>query len=193
MLALSCCKRDNSTPPNIFSEASYPLAVGNWWKYQFTSSGSYPDTFTLRVDSMIIQSPYTKFICNYVGNGAIISAGYFLQSDTSLSFVQPYGYFTSFPSFHLRFPVETGQYWAGEFRGDSIMVVGVADKCEGGGGYFSPCYSLVESYNLPHNFKVNDMLLTPKVGLVRQSISFNSDTPGVQIQQSVALISYHVQ
>ena len=192
LATISSCKKNNSN--QTFTESSYPLAVGNWWEYQLTSLTFNPDTFTLRVDSMVTDGPYTKFICNYIGNGAIIPAGYFLQSDTSLSFVQPYGYFTSFPSFHLKFPVETGQHWSGPFPGDSTLVVGVAGKCDGSyGESFGPCFSTVESYNLPHNFKVEDMLLTPKIGLVSQNIDINSDTAGIQIQQRVSLINYHVQ
>lgn len=204
LFALSCCKRDNSTSPNVFTEASYPLAVGNWWQYQLISQGSATDTFMLNVVSTVDTNVYIKYNCNFVYNGISTPVGYFLQSDTSLYFINVSSdrYFVAFPNFHLKFPAEAGQYWQGDFRGDSIMVVGVAEKCEGSGGaYFSPCYSLVESYNLPHNFKVNRMLLTPKIGLVSQSIDFNSDTAdrspsyggGIQTQQSVYLISYHIQ
>lgn len=194
LFALADCKKDNSTTTQIFSASSYPLSLGNWWVYQFTSLGSYPDTFTLRIDSVVTDGPFTKYICNYVGNGAIIPAGYFLKSDTSMSFVQPYGYFTSFPSFHLRFPVETGQYWSGVYPKDSILVVGVSNSCQGAyGENYGPCFSTVEKYNFPHNFLVNEMLLTPKIGLLRQSIDYNSDTSGIHIQQSVNLISYHIQ
>lgn len=193
LLSLACCKRDNTPSPSIFSKTSYPLALGDWWQYQLNSSGSYPDTFTLRVDSVVADGPYKKFICNYVGNGAIISAGYFLQSDTSLSFVQPYGYFTSFPSFHMKFPVTTGQYWAGTFPGDSVLVVGSANSYSINGNTYKPCYYTNESYNLPHNFKRATMTLVPQVGLTSQSMDYNSDTAGIQIQQSITLINFNVQ
>jgi hypothetical protein len=188
----SCRKISDSQPP--FTSVSYPLAVGNWWEYQLTAAFSNPDTFTLLVDSMVADGPYTKYICNYVGNGAIIPAGYFLLSDTSMSFIQPYSYWTSFPSFHLKFPVETGQHWPGAYPPqDSILVSAVNDSCGGYGHEYGPCYYLEESYNLPHNFRVSHMILTPKVGLIQQAINFNSDTAGIQIQQSITLLNYHVQ
>ena len=192
LYVLSNCKRDNSTP-TAFSKTSYPLALGNWWQYQSTAIGFDPDTFVLRVDSIVTDGPNMKYICNYVSKGAIISAGYFLQSDTSMSFIQPYGYFTSFPNFHLKFPASTGQYWAGSFPGDSIIVNGVASSHTAYGHTYGPCYYLGEAYNLPHNSKVESMILTPKIGLIYQSINFNSDTAGIQIKQQVNLIDYHIQ
>lgn len=191
LFTLPCCKKDNG--PDAFTESSYPLALGNWWQYQLTSAVFNPDTFILRVDSITTVGPYTQYICNYVSNGTLTPAGYFLQSDTSMSFVQPYGYFTSFPSFHLKFPVQTGQYWPGAFPGDSILVDAVVASEGYYGHTYAPCYLTNESYDLPHNFKVESMTLTPKVGLVHQTINFQSDTAGVQIQQSIDLINYHIQ
>jgi hypothetical protein len=200
---LPCCKKVTTTA-QIFTEASYPLTVGNWWQYQIdeTNEGGGYDTLTLSIISMSTIGPYTNYKCYYLYQGAVTDSAYFLQSDTSLSFVNlfPYPYFGCFPNFHFRFPIEKGQYWQGAFSGDSTLVVGVANSCEGTyGTSYGPCFSTVESYNLPHNFMVNDMLLTPKVGLVRQSINYKSDTAvrfgfaGIQINQSVNLISYHVQ
>jgi hypothetical protein len=204
LIALSCCKKNNSSPI-VFTEASYPIAVGNWWQYQFTDylfGGT--DTFMLSVDSVKSVGPYTEYICNYHGNGTSAPAGYFLRSDTSLSFIYPSinAYNSYIQNFHLKFPVETGQYWQGDFPGDSTLVVGVAGKCDGSyGESFSPCFSTVESYILPHNLKDEIMTLTPRIGVIYQSINFISDTAGrtasygggIQVKQSIALISYHVQ
>jgi hypothetical protein len=190
---ISCCKRDNSTPPNVFTSTSYPLAIGNWWEYQLTSLIFNPDTFIMRIDSMVTVGPYTKYVCNLTGSGGSGPIGYFLQSDTSMSFVNvPNSYFVAFPSFHLKFPVDLGQSWPGAFPGDSTLVVGVAN----GNCYtttYGPCYYTNETYDVPHYLKIENMILTPKIGLVMQSIDFNSDTAGIQIQQRVNLINYHVQ
>jgi hypothetical protein len=198
LLLSNACKKDTV---NVFTSSSYPLAVGNWWQYEVYSTFYGTDTFTMRVDSIINGSPFTKYVCNYIGNGTTTPAGYFLQSDTSMSFIQPYGYFTSFPSFYLKFPVAAGRYWQGAFPGDSILV----DAVVGSEGFYShtygPCYLTNESYDLPHNYKVCNTALTPKIGLIHQSLNFNSDTAdksssysgGVQINQSISLINYHVQ
>ena len=198
LFALSC-KKGNPTISS-FTESSYPLAIGNWWQYQVnqTNEGGGYDTTLLNTVSTAKIGPYIKYTCNITLNGRFIDSGYFLQSDTSLSFINnlPPTYFSLFPNFHLKFPIEIGQYWQGAFSGDSIRVVGLASDCEGSyGQYFSTCFSTVESYNLLHNFKVENMLLTAKVGLVHQSIDFNSDTAqgGIQINQAVNLINYHVQ
>jgi hypothetical protein len=134
-------------------------------------------------------------------NGNITDSGYFLQSDTSMSFVASNSYSVSILNFHLQFPVKVGQYWQGSFPGDSILVEAVVGSEGYYGHTYSPCYLTNESYNLPHNYKVESMVLTPKVGLVHQTITFNSDTAGktpsygggIQIHQSVDLINYHVQ
>ena len=200
LLFVLSCKRDSTSSPSTFTKDAYPLTVGSWWQYQVdqTSEGGGYDTIILSAVSMINVGSYIKYTCNITLNGRFIDSGYFLQSDTSLSFTNnlPSSYFSLFPNFHLKFPVQTGQYWPGAFPGDSIRVAGVAANCAGSyGESFSPCFSTVESYILPHNFKVENMLLTPKVGLVTQSIDFNSDTAegGIQIKQSLHLISYHVQ
>ena len=88
-----------------------------------------------------------------------------------------------------------GSYWQGAFPGDSTLVVGVSDSYSSYGHTYGPCYHTNESYNLPHNFKAESMILTPKIGVIYQSIDFNSDTAegGAQVQQSLNLINYHVQ
>jgi hypothetical protein len=192
-IALSCCKIDNNNP-QTFTENSYPLAVGNWWQYQLTDLyyGSV-DTITLDVISMVKSGPYMKYTCNFIYNGNVTDSGYFLQSDTSMSFEVANSYSVACLNFYLKFPVATGQYWQGAFPGDSIMVLSVVGSEGYYGHTYSPCYYLKESYDLPHNYKVNTMILTPKVGLVHQAITFNSDTAGVQIQQSISLLNYSVQ
>jgi hypothetical protein len=201
VFGLSCRKISDTHPP--FTRVSYPLAVGNWWQYQIneTNEGGGYDTITLKVVSMTNSGPFTKYKCYYLYPGAVTDSGYFLQSDTSLSFTNdlPSTYFSLFPNFHLKFPINTGQYWQGAFKGDSTMVVGAVNSCQvtDGSHYYTvgPCYYTNESYDLPHSFKVERMTLTAKIGLVNQSIDFNSDTAqgGLQIKQSVNLIGYHVQ
>jgi hypothetical protein len=191
LTVISACKKDNN--PQTFTESSYPLAVGNWWQYQLTSAIFNTDTFILRVDSILNAGPYTKYVCNYVEGNTLTPAGYFLLSDTSMYFIQPYGYFTAFPSFELKFPVAAGQYWQGSFPGDSIIVTSVVNSYSTYGHTYGPCYYTKEAYDLPHNFKVSNMILTPKVGLIEGAINFSSDTAGVQIQQSINLINYHIE
>ena len=204
LVSLSCCKRNSSPPPSLFTKDSYPLAVGNWWEYQLTSPGYSTDTFILKVSSMVNASPYMQYNCDFTGNGTSAPAGYFLLSDTSLSFInvsaQPD--YTPFQNFHLKFPVSKGQYWQGRYPPkDTILVLGVENTYSSYGHTYSPCYSTNESYILPHNFLVKSMLLTPKIGLIYGSIDFNSDTAdrtqsypgGVQINQSITLLNYHVQ
>jgi hypothetical protein len=200
VLFIASCHKDNNTAPT-FTSASYPLAVGNWWQYQLTQQCCYPDTFMLSVVAVINVGPYTKYQCYFLYNGSVTDSGFFLQSDTSLSFTNTFAfaYYSPIPNFHIKFPAYTGQYWQGAFPGDSIVVDGVASSEGYYGHTYSPCYLTNESYDLPHNFKVESMTLTPKVGLVHQSINFQSDTAkvngvaGVQVKQSIQLIDYYVQ
>jgi hypothetical protein len=198
-LILFSCHRNESTP-NIFTESSYPLAVGDWWQYQLTSCTGGSDTFMLSVFSMTIIGPYARYQCNVILNGTIIDSGYFLQSDTSMSFTNTYyPYYSVFPNFHLKFPVALGQHWAGAFPGDSILVGAVVDSLESYHHTYGPCYLTNESYDLPHNFLVEHLTLTPKIGLVSQTIDFISDTAevngfaGVNVCQSLQLINYNLK
>ncbi len=200
---LNSCKKDNGPTP--FTKNSYPMAVGDWWKYQVTYcfGGYSTDTFTLSVSSMNTSGVYTNYTCDFIQNGGTLVSGFgnFIQSDTSLSFVNTSAYadFSSMPNFHLKFPIAAGQYWQGTFPGDSTLVDAVVSSEDYYGHTYSPCYLTNESYDLPHNFKVESMVLTPKIGLVHQSINFQSDTavvggvPGVQVCQSITLIDYSVQ
>jgi hypothetical protein len=201
LISLACCKRDNNAP-QIFTKNSYPLAVGNWWQYQLTAQGYQDDTFMLSVISMSDSGAYIKYNCNFIGNGTTAPAGYFLISDTSMSFTNAFEpYYSGFQNFYLKFPVATGQYWQGSFPGDSIVVISVVNSYSAYGHTYSPCYYTKEAYDLPHNFKVSSMIYTPKVGLIEGAINFISDTAdrspsysgGVQIQQSILLLDYHVQ
>ncbi len=196
---LSCCKRNNNAP-SVFTEASYPLAVGDWWQYLATYCvyGGV-DTITLSVASMTSSGPYTNYKCYYLYHGAVMDSGYFQQSDTSLSFTNafPYPAWGAFPNFHIKFPVAPGTHWPGPFYpNDSVIVVGVADSCHYGIS-FGSCYTTYEAYNLHHNFMVNKMTLTPHLGMVNQSIDYVSDTAGggfgVDICQAFLLLDYHLQ
>jgi hypothetical protein len=203
LFAFSCCKRDNNTVPSIFTKTSYPLAVGNWWQYRVdeTEMGGGYDTIMLKVISETDQGTYKNYLSVVSLKGVTRDSGYFLQSDTSLSFTNllPNPYYSLFPNFHLKFPVVKGQYWQGAFTGDSILVKTVLDTYSAYGHTFKPCYVTEESYNLPHNFKINDLYLTPQIGLISGSMSFNSDTAeingfaGAQVKQSIQLIDFNVQ
>jgi|GEM_PF-6738702 len=192
-LAVSCKK----AAPQMFTKDSYPMAVGNWWQYMIIDCTGGLDTFTLNTVSVTDFASYKDFKCNFVYHNNVTGSGDFIQSDTSISFVnRGNAYFSIFPDFHIRFPVYTGQYWAGTFKGDSIRVVGVTDPCGGFGHIYGPCYSTVESYILPHNFLVSNKLLTPKIGMISGSTDFKSDTAngfGINTCQTVYLINYHIE
>jgi hypothetical protein len=195
MLFALSCKKGN--PPSVFSKASYPLAVGDWWEYQLNAIGNSPDTIMLSVASLVNVGPYVQYKCYFQYHGAITDSAYFQQSDTSLSFINasPFADLSSIQNFHLKFPVSAGYKWQGAFPGDTIVVTGVVPKYSGYGLTYGPCYYLGEAYDLPHNDKTETMILTPKVGLIYQSIAFNSDTAegGLQVQHSILLLNYHVQ
>ena len=198
LLFILSCKRDSSSQPQEFTKDSYPLDIGNWWKYQLSdcSGGIAADTFILRVVSIVNTSSYIEYMCNFEGNGMTISAGYFLQSDTSLSFTNTSSNPSNspFPDFHLKFPAFKGQYWPGTYPPkDSILVLGVENKYSSYGHTYGPCFSLNESYILPHNFLVKSMLLTPKIGLISGSINFQSDTASLYVCHSLLLLDYNVQ
>lgn len=195
ILCLSCNKENEK---DIFVASSYPLALGNWWKYQHTSIGFEPDTFILRIDSVTNDGLYKKYICNSISGNTIVPAGYFLRSDTSIAFIYPseYYYLSEIQNFHIRFPISQDSYWMGDFSGDSTKVIGVNDSYSSYNIATGPYYSIHESYNLPHNFKVFNMTISPKLGILSQTNNFRSDTVGgfgVNVNQSILLLGYFIQ
>jgi hypothetical protein len=196
VFALSCRKITNTQP--AFTSASFPLAVGNWWQYQLINNSiGYTDTFMLSVVSISDTGSYAKYECNYIYNGVVTSSGYFLRSDTSISFtnIGAYAFLASYHNFYLRLPANAGSHWPGMFPdpADSIVVDGVVNDCQGPTPpSVGPCYILGEHYTSGTNSVGNLMTLVPKIGLIDQSIHLNGDTIGL-VQQRITLLNYHVQ
>jgi hypothetical protein len=195
VFVLSCRKVTNQP---AFTSTSFPLAVGNWWQYQLTNNSiGYTDTFMLSVVSISDTGSYVKYECNYIYHGSVTSSGYFLQSDTSISFTNPgaYASLASYHNFYLRLPAFAGSHWPGTFPdpADSTVVDGVSNNCQGPQApSVGPCYYLIEHYSSPVNFVANSMIVVPKIGAIYETIDVNSDT-GLQVQQQLTLLNYHVQ
>jgi hypothetical protein len=155
----------------------------------------------MKVASVSNIGPFIKYNCVFIVQNQAYPAGYFLQSDTSMFFINNSDQYSSpFPNFYIRFPVSGGIYWQGSFPGDSTIVAGVSGSCKFYNLNYSPCYSTSEMYDLPHNFMSKSMLLTPKVGLVFGSIDFISDTAisngssmGVDACEEIYLINYNLE
>jgi hypothetical protein len=194
LLPMLSCRKD-AGGISSFTKDSYPLAVGNWWQYQQSYCFGGADTIMMRVVSMTNLGSSIDYKCYVqISSGLGFDSGHFVQSESSLYY---YSYgdadFSPIPNFHLEFPFLLGQKWPGLYSGDTIRAEGEADSCGGFGRPYGPCYATYEAYLLPHRHMVNDMFLTPKIGLVYGEINLQSDTEGIQVCQSVYLINYHLQ
>jgi hypothetical protein len=194
MVTFSCRKNDKGTVQNIFTQSSYPMAVGDWWQYQVTYyPGSYCDTLILKAISVSINGTKKDYTCHLINNGLIVDSGHFIQSDSGLSYSGSMRYST-FGEFILKFPFVTGQKWPGVFPTDTFVDVGLADSfsVSAYGPYYKPVYTLRRVFSDLHYSVIQDIFLTPNIGLVYQSIDSHSDT-APDVWESINLLKYNVQ
>ena len=178
---------------NTFDAKSFPLAVGNWWRYQQVDGfASITDTIVLGVVSMTVDGNTKDYTCQLLKNGAIIDSGHFLFSDTALYYHGASGY-SYFGFFNLKLPFIPGQKWPGILPHDTIFAEGYLSKSGNYNGvYYSPDYIITRRINVPKYFLSEQIELTPGVGVIVHSIDIQSDTASWQ-QVDFTLIDYHVQ
>lgn len=191
--ALSCSRKTNNIP-NIFTQTSYPMAVGNWWQYQVTDfGGGSTDTIILKAISLSVNGTNKNFTCYLIQNGTIVDSGHFIQSDSGLSYSGSRRYST-FGEFSLKFPFITGQKWPGIFPTDTFVDVGLVDSfsVSAYGPYYKPVYTLRRAFSDPHYSLIQNIFLTPNIGLIYQTIDSHSDT-APDVWESINLLNYYVQ
>jgi hypothetical protein len=192
--AFSCHKKEQGSPvQNIFTSDSYPMAVGDWWQYQVTSfqGGQSTDTLILSVISVVTTGSSKDYKCNLLQNGAIIDSGHFIMTDSSLSYRGTRDY-SLFGFFNLKFPFTNGQKWPGIYPGETIADVGFVDTFKALGVVYNPLYTLHRFFDDPHCSMVQNIFLTPKIGLVFQGIDLQTDT-APDIWESIQLMNYELQ
>jgi len=169
------------------------MAVGDWWQYQvaYYQGGTSIDTLVLKAVSVVTIGSSANYTCQLSQNGTVIDSGHFVQSDSMLSYTGSTRYST-FGFFNLRFPFSEGQRWPGIYPGDTITDTGFVDSFKAMGVIYTPLFTLRRVFNDPHYSMIQDIFLTPKIGLVFQTIDVQSDT-APDIWESMQLINYHIQ
>ncbi|MCW3128212.1 MAG: hypothetical protein JWO03_3870 [Bacteroidetes bacterium] len=192
LFLISSCS--NKQQQEQFARDSYPLKVGNWWRYQVVNffGSQSTDTISLNVVSLVTSGSTTDYTCHLLKNGLVIDSGHFVQSDTALYYSGSNPYYSIFGFFNLKFPFVEGQKWAGTFPGDTIIAAGKAESFKVLGSTYAPVYSLARRFSIPQNNLIQIIYLTPKVGVIYQSINFRSDT-AVWVQEAIHLIDYNLK
>jgi hypothetical protein len=170
------------------------MAVGDWWQYQVIDyGGGGSDTLILKVISLSVNGTKKDFTCHLLRKNTIVDSGHYVQSDSVISYRGSTGY-SLFGQFILRFPFVNGQKWSGTFPTDTFVVTGIADSfaVSSYGPWYKPVYSLHRVFSDPHYSMIQNIILTPNIGLVLQDIDLHSDT-AADVWESINLLSYYVQ
>jgi hypothetical protein len=176
LIGLFSCRLDK-VEPSAFDQQSYPLNVGNWWRYNVTDLRKQTSkTLLLRIVSKQTNNDVTTYRCNLEQNGNIVDSAQMILSPSALLYKGLGADDSFFGDFKLKLPFQKGETWEGMFPQDKIEVVA-----------FKPDYVVLgqkcDLYDIKRaisgfNYRFNQNLQLAKgIGIVSQYIdSFDSAT-----------------
>lgn len=113
LIFLNSCKDNivNNIEPS-FTKNSFPVKVGNWWKYQIIDSLSHNsiDTITIRIDSLIEFNGIKKYVSHIERGYSSVDSCSFSLSDSIISFIENNIEFFGIFEFNLPFSVANKWY-----------------------------------------------------------------------------------
>jgi hypothetical protein len=172
LISLLGCRRDK-IEPTAFDKDSYPLNVGNWWRYKVTNlRAQTTDTLLLKMDAKIIQNNVVTYKCHLEQEKTknILDSAQVVLSNTELSYKSLDGNSAFFGDFKLKLPFHTGDKWDG--------------------------YSDVDAFKVA-SFTANDEVLGKKYNIYDIQRSFPGFNWGIgqtmQISKGIGIVSQHIQ
>jgi hypothetical protein len=172
------CKKDDSGP-DYFTVKSFPLNVGNWWKYKVTDLYYHKsDTELMKIVSVKENLGYKTFTCYFLDSNEFVIDSAFIKvypneiiSNTFLEWGISY-----FGSYDLHFPLISGDSIISDSFGNKTKVISFSP----GYNHFGKLYDVytIESYSYWPNGSYNQTTLISKdIGIIQTSYGIWSMGP----------------
>lgn len=173
-----------------FTAASFPINLGNWWRYQRTDAlTNEVDTIEFRVLSGALVGTEKKYDCVFTKNGNIIDSVVITSGSNALLF-ESSNYETSvFSNFSMHFPFHVGDDWQGIYY-DSVVVDSYNPSLSILGKTY-PCFTLKTKDIGPNYFNNRTFAISKNIGIVDfDAVIFNT---APFVQQHLSLIDFHLE
>lgn len=190
VVCLLGCKQSD-VEPGAFTETSYPLKVGNWWRYKVSDSLSKTeDTLRLQIIGQTTKNDLTVYKCALMQRGTIVDSAQIIVSATQLFYEGLNRSYSYLGEFILKIPFYQGETWQGAV-GTGITNATSYQTAYNVLGKKYDCYTLKRDinsfgYNFSQTFQVSR-----GIGLVSQYMEL-FDGRRAQ-QQTFQLIDYELK
>lgn len=188
------CKQDADTleiETIAFNKLSYPLKVGNWWRYRVLDFNSnFIDTLQLKIVRQTVNNAevtYTFYLHEF---GAIVDSAQMVLSATELTYKGMDPHYSYFGDFKLKLPFYQGDTWKGFSEADSTKVISYSKDYEVMGKNYDIYYLKRLVYGNVYSV-VQNLQLSKGVGIVSQNINVFSG--GFVQRQNFQLIDYELK
>jgi len=207
LLIVSCSEKNNNTTnynkndttiiyhgkiQPVFKISSFPLNVGNWWRYQVEDFlNSCTDTILVKVVSLKTTGTENLYTCHVELFNEIIDSALITLSDSVISYktYNNVGY-SYFAEFYLKYPIAYGYAWHGINQNDSFSVAPYHTDTEILGKQYKTYF--INRYFLDYNYyHIQAIMISENIGIVHENTSIRS-YPYDQ-QQGFDLIDYHLE
>jgi len=184
-------KKDENIQP-IFKISSFPLNVGNWWRYRVQDFFSKSiDTILVKVVSLKNDGAHKFYFCHIELNNEIVDSAQITLSDSVISYktfnIIGYSYFAEF---YLKYPFSYGYAWHGVNQNDSLSVAPYNQDISILGKHYKTYY--INRYFREYHYNhVQSIQISENIGIVRQNTSIYSYSYN-QLQEFL-LIDYHLE
>ncbi|MCW3128217.1 MAG: hypothetical protein JWO03_3875 [Bacteroidetes bacterium] len=192
ILSLASCHK-STTPTDTFSRNDFPMAVGDWWRYQVIDVNAPTDTLLMTVIASSGNGSTKDYTYTIYKNAyhRTVDTGHFIISDTGLSYNTTNPYYSYFGSFNLKLPFQKEQQWVGSLPHDTITAVGRAAVVKIMGKDYGPVYTLNRKAISSHYRNLSGIFVAPHIGIIYQDVSIEIDT-AVPQKQTFLLIDYNL-
>ncbi|MCW3125086.1 MAG: hypothetical protein JWO03_744 [Bacteroidetes bacterium] len=185
------CKKSQTALPTFEKSDVPPLHTGNWWRYLVTDSiNNTTDTLTLTIASSAGTAITQTAKCYITRSGNVVDSGYFLLTDTALTY-QGYNVSQSLlGSYKLKLPFTTGGSWSFYFAGDDYHVKSYLVSAHILGNTYT-VFDLSRHTIIPDNSTDQHLEIAGGIGLVFEGYTFTG-IAGVTQHFGAQLIDYQL-
>lgn len=169
LLLTNSCKKDDANP-NLFNIGSFPLNVGNWWRYKVTDYDEHTtDTVLMKIVSMKVNGGFKTFTCYFDTNGMIVDSSYFKIYNNELIFnsydTQDFSYFGTFD---FVFPFISGDSSISKTNGFKTKIISSTNGYKLFGNSYD-VYTVQTSYTGPNYHYDQNTIISKNIGIIQNS------------------------
>ncbi len=196
ILIIVSCSNDNNNvntiPNHIYTNKSFPLKVGNWWRYKVYDDNGV-DTCIFKIVSDSVSNNNHYYLCT--AKCRIIEkidTTQFILNDTSLIYksFRIDGY-AIIPEFSLKLPFSSGDTWHGRFPIDSSTVASYDTNYKILGKSYDIFFINRIAFGDRSYYNIQSIQLSENIGIISESIKIRSIY--INELKDIFLIDYHLE